>query len=237
MSIMSLDLSLLNSSQREAVTAPDGPSLIIAGPGTGKTLTLAYRIAHLISELGIKPEKILAVTFTTKAAQEMKEKLAKILPSDSPLARYLAHLTVSTLHALGLSFLRQHGEKVGLLPDFQILSESEQVQLVKEILSEFLPQEPRSRALKWVRKISEQKNLIGDTPMGCDLQSGYAQEIFPAYEKKLLERNAIDFDDLILKPLILLQEFSEVREDYQNRFEYILVDEYQDLNNPQYLFL
>ena len=234
---MSLDLSLLNPSQREAVTAPDGPSLIIAGPGTGKTLTLAYRIAYLISELGINPEKILAVTFTTKAAQEMKEKLTKILPSDSPLTQYLALLTVSTLHALGLSFLRQHGEKVGLLPDFQILSESEQVQLVKEILSQLMPQESLNRALKWVRKISEHKNLFGDTPMGCDLQSGHAQEIFSAYEKKLLERNVIDFDDLILKPLILLQEFPEVREDYQNRFKYILVDEYQDLNNPQYLFL
>ena len=234
---MPLDLSLLNPSQREAVTAPDGPSLIIAGPGTGKTLTLAYRIAYLISELGINPEKILAVTFTTKAAQEMKEKLTKILPSDSPLTQYLAHLTVSTLHALGLSFLRQHGEKVGLLPDFQILSESEQVQLVKEILSQLMPQESLNRALKWVRRISEHKNLFGDTPMGCDLQLGHAQEIFSAYEKKLLERNVIDFDDLILKPLILLQEFPEVREDYQNRFKYILVDEYQDLNNPQYLFL
>jgi len=234
---MPLDLSLLNSSQREAVTAPDGPSLIIAGPGTGKTLTLAYRIAYLISALGINPEKILAVTFTTKAAQEMKEKLTKILPSDSPLTQYLAHLTVSTLHALGLSFLRQHGEKVGLLPDFQILSESEQVQLVKEILSQLMPQESLNRALKWVRRISEHKNLFGDTPMGCDLQLSHAQEIFSAYEKKLLGRNRIDFDDLILKPLMLLQEFPEVREDYQNRFKYILVDEYQDLNNPQYLFL
>src|SRR5512136_1130310 len=105
---MPLDLSLLNSSQREAVTALDGPSLIIAGPGTGKTLTLAYRIAYLISELRINTGKILAVTFTTKAAQEMKEKLTKILPSGSPLSQYFALLTVSTLHALGLSFLRQH---------------------------------------------------------------------------------------------------------------------------------
>jgi DNA helicase II / ATP-dependent DNA helicase PcrA len=238
MSIMSLDLSLLNPSQREAVTAPDGPSLIIAGPGTGKTLTLAYRIAYLISELGISPEKILAVTFTAKAAQEMKDKLTKILPSDSPRTQYLALLTVSTLHALGLSFLRQHEEKIGLLPDFQILSESEQVQLVKEILSQRMPQESLNRALKWVRKISEQKNLIGgDTPMGLDLQLDHTQEIFSAYEKKLLERNVIDFDDLILKPLLLLQEFPEIREDYQNRFKYILVDEYQDLNNPQYLLL
>ncbi|WAC08251.1 MAG: ATP-dependent helicase [Thermodesulfobacteriota bacterium] len=235
---MSLDLSLLNPLQREAVTAPDGPSLIIAGPGTGKTLTLAYRIAYLISELGINPEKILAVTFTAKAAQEMKDKLFKILPADSSCTQYLTHLTVSTLHALGLSFLRQHEEKVGLLPDFQILSESEQVQLVKEILSQRMPQESLNRALKWVRKISEQKNLIGgDAPMGLDLQLDHAQKILSAYEKKLLERNVIDLDDLILKPLILLQEFPEIREDYQNRFKYILVDEYQDLNNPQYLLL
>jgi len=235
---MSLDLSHLNLAQREAVTAPDGPSLIIAGPGTGKTLTLAYRIAYLLSEKGIDPEKILAVTFTGKAAHEMKEKLFKILPSDSPRTPDIALLTVSTLHALGLFFLRQHGEKIGLLPDFQILSESEQVQLVKEILSQRIPQESLNRALKWVRKISEQKNLIGgDKPMGLDLQLDHTQEIFSAYKKKLLERNVIDFDDLILKPLILLQEFPEIREDYQNRFKYILVDEYQDLNNPQYLFL
>jgi DNA helicase II / ATP-dependent DNA helicase PcrA len=234
---MSLDLSHLNSSQREAVTAPDGPSLIIAGPGTGKTLTLAYRIAYLISELGINPEKILAVTFTAKAAQEMKDKLTKILPSDSTRNPDLALLTVNTLHALGLSFLRQHEEKVGLLPAFQILSESEQVQLVKEILSQLMPQESLNRALKWVRRISEHKNLFDDTPMGCDLLLDHTQEIFSAYEKKLLERNVIDFDDLILKPLTLLQEFPEIREDYQNRFKYILVDEYQDLNNPQYLFI
>ena len=234
---MPLDLSLLNSSQREAVTAPDGPSLIVAGPGTGKTLTLAYRIAYLISELGINPGKILAVTFTTKAAQEMTEKLTKILPSGSPLSQYLAFLTVSTLHALGLSFLRQHDEKVGLLPNFQILSEAEQVQLIKETLSQLMPQESHNRALKWVRRISEHKNLFGNTPIGCDLPLGHAQEIFSAYEKRLLERNVIDFDDLILKPLKLLQEFPEIREGYQNRFKYILVDEYQDLNNPQYLFL
>jgi DNA helicase II / ATP-dependent DNA helicase PcrA len=234
---MSLDLSLLNPSQREAVTAPDGPSLIIAGPGTGKTLTLVYRIAYLISELGINPKKILAVTFTTKAAQEMKERLFKILPSDSARTQCLALLTVSTLHALGLSLLREHSEKVDVLPSFQILSESEQVQLVKEILTQHMPQESLNRALKWAQRISEHKNFFGDTPLNCDLQFGHAQEIFSAYEKKLSERNVIDFDDLILKPLVLLRKFPSVREDYQNRFAYILVDEYQDLNNPQYLFL
>jgi Superfamily I DNA and RNA helicases len=279
-SIMSLDLSLLNPAQREAVTAPDGPSLIIAGPGTGKTLTLAYRIAYLISELGISPEKILAVTFTGKAAQEMKERVINIVkrqksevrsqksedvgaqcvaPEDVGARRAVPRSQESggrsrkiigsrisvpdsgpiicTFHALGLALLREEGEQIGIPPDFQMLSESEQVQLVKEILSQRMPQESLNRALKWVRRISEHKNLFGDPPMGCDLPLDHTQEIFSAYEKKLLERNVIDFDDLILKPLILLQEFPEVREDYQNRFTYILVDEYQDLNNPQYLFL
>ena len=232
---MSLDLSLLNPFQLEAVKAPDGPSLIIAGPGTGKTLTLAFRIAYLISALETDPKKILAVTFTTKAAQEMKEKLIKILPYGSHPFPYLALLTVSTLHALGLSLLREHEEKIGLLPDFQIISESEQVELVKELLSQLMPQEPLNRVLKWVRRISEQKN--GDTPQGLTLPDGSLQALYSRYEKKLRELNMIDFDDLILKPLLLLQGFSEVKEVYQSRFKYILVDEYQDLNNLQYLFL
>lgn len=234
---MPLNLTLLNPLQREAVTAPDGPSLIIAGPGTGKTLTLAYRIAYLISESGVNPRKILAVTFTAKAAREMKERLSTILSCGSSHADHLAHLTVGTFHALGLSLLREHGGKIGVAPGFQILSQAEQVQMVKEVLSQCVPQEPLNRALQWARKISEHKNLFGNTSMGLDLLSDHASEVFSAYEKKLLERNAIDFDDLILKPLMLLQDSPHVSEYCQNRFTYILVDEYQDLNNTQYLFL
>ena len=225
--------------------------MIIAGPGTGKTLTLAFRIAYLISELGINPEKILAVTFTTKAAREMKERVINIVRRQESGARSQetgdvgaqgvapedSEPIICTFHALGLALLREKGEQINISPDFQILSQAEQVQLVKEILSQHMPQESLNRALKWVRRISEHKNLMGDTPIDCDLQSDHVQKIFSAYEKKLSERNVIDFDDLILKPLMLFQKFPAVREEYQNRFNHILVDEYQDLNNPQYLFL
>ena len=234
---MSLDLSPLNLLQREAVQVADGHSLIIAGPGTGKTLTLAYRIAHLISDGRTNPENILAVTFTTKAAHEMRERLMKLLPPDSSPSPHVSRLMVCTLHALGLSLLRENGKQIGLSPEFQIISASEQVELVREILSEYMPREPRTRALKWVRKISEQKNRIGDTPRDRYLQLNHAPEVLPAYQKKLSELNLIDFDDLILKPLILVQAFPEVREYYQKRFTHILVDEYQDLNTLQYLLL
>ncbi|HPD60325.1 MAG TPA: UvrD-helicase domain-containing protein, partial [Thermodesulfobacteriota bacterium] len=238
---MPLDLNHLNPFQREAVTAPDGPSLIIAGPGTGKTLTLAYRIAYLISELEINPEKILAVTFTTKAAQEMRERVINIVRtqevrhvgasrSEGGIAPEDSEPTICTFHALGLALIREEGEQICIPPDFRILSEPEQIELVKEVLSEIMPEEPQPKAKQWARKISEQKNLNFDPPL-------IPAPFLSAYENRLRGLNLLDFDDLILHPLLLFRSNPQIKAKYQNRFTHLLVDEYQDLNLLQYLLL
>jgi DNA helicase-2/ATP-dependent DNA helicase PcrA len=232
---MSLDLSFLNSSQLEAVKAAPGPTLIIAGPGTGKTLTLAYRIAYLISECGVNPENILAVTFTRKAAQEMRERILKISTRNSQLATHDFQLNIETFHSLGLAILREEGYQIGLIPDFRVLTESEQVELVKEVLSDLMPKESLNQAKKWVQRISEQKNL--QLQLGVSLTPDIPEALFSTYEERLKALNAVDFDDLILKPLILFRDIPKVRIRYQTRFQHILVDEYQDINNAQYQFL
>ena len=234
---MSLDLSLLNPLQLEAVTAPDAHTLITAGPGTGKTSTIAYRIAYLISECGVKPENILAMTFTRKAAQEMRERILKISTRNSRLATHDFQLNIGTFHSLGLAILREKGHQAGLLPDFRVITEPEQTELVKEILPHLIPQEPLVRAKKWVQRISEQKNFYFNTQIGGTFALDVPEVLFSSYEKRLKELNAIDFDDLVLKPLLLFREFPQAQASYQNRFLYILVDEYQDINNAQYQFL
>ncbi|RLA95205.1 MAG: hypothetical protein DRG25_00805 [Deltaproteobacteria bacterium] len=234
---MFLDLSFLNSSQLEAVKAVPGPTLIIAGPGTGKTLTLAYRIAYLISECGVKPENILAVTFTRKAAQEMRERILKISTRNSPLATHDFQLNIETFHSLGLAILREEGHQIGLIPDFRVLTESERIELVKEVLSDLLPQESLNQAKKWVQRISQQKSLRLNSQLKASSAPEIPEALLSAYEERLKALNAVDFDDLISKPLVLFRDVPQVRIRYQTRFQHILVDEFQDINNAQYQFL
>jgi len=245
---MSLNLISLNPAQIEAVTAADGPVLIIAGPGTGKTQTLAFRIAYLLEYKSPSTPSILAITFTNKAAQEMKERVLKLIRSpeskvqsqksdDSRLLTIDSRLNIGTFHALGLTILREQGHRIGLLPDFQILSESDQVEIVKEVLSDIMPKEPLNRAQKWARRLSERKNIIFNNQPRLPLTSGPPEVLISSYENRLKELNLVDFDDLILKPLVLFREVSQVKAKYQNRYHHILVDEYQDINNLQYQFL
>lgn len=251
---MSLDLSSLNPSQIEAVKTSERFTMIIAGPGTGKTLTLAFRIAYLIHEKHISPSSILAITFTNKAAQEMRERISNLLfnvesiakgqdsefrnlTHDSQLATHNSRFNIGTFHALGLSILREEGHRIGLSPDFRILSEPEQEEMVKEILSEVMPEEPLSRAKKWARRISEQKNFTFDASSGLPLPSAFPEVLLSAYENRLKAFHRVDFDDLILKPLMLFREDPHLKKKYQNQFSHILVDEYQDINILQYCFL
>jgi len=224
---MSLDLSQLNPSQCKAVEAPPGHCLIIAGPGTGKTLTLTYRIAYLILKLGVNPEEILAITFTQKAAEEIKKRVGELIRQSGFEGRNGP--SIGTFHSFGLEILRKEGEQIGLPPIFRILAEVEQSEIIKEIISEIMPEEPLRKFRQWRQKISEQKNLL--------LSSHCFSPILSVYENRLQELQALDFDDLILKPLFLLQHNREVKNKYQNRFHHILVDEYQDLNLSQYFLL
>jgi len=226
---MSLDLSSLNYAQIDAVTAIDENILIIAGPGTGKTQTLAFRTAYLIRSKDVSPASIIAITFTNKAAREMRERVSNLLCNECNTA----DIWIGTFHSLGLAILREEGHRVGLRPDFLILSESEQIELVKSVLSDTLPKEPLIRAKRWVQRLSERKNHTFSSQSVSDLPD----ILFSAYEHRLEELNLIDFDDLILKPLILFKENPEVRDNYRNRFCHLLVDEYQDINNLQYQFL
>jgi len=230
---MSLDLLPLNPAQLEAVKTSEGPTLIIAGPGTGKTSTLAYRIAYLLETNGTDSPSILALTFTNKAAQEMHGRVSTLLGK----ACNSSNLRIGTFHALGLTILREQGHHIGLTADFCVLPEYEQTELVRNIVSDLLPQESRSQAKKWVRWISEHKRSEGNALSGGKHLSQFPEPLVAAYEKRLSELNAIDFDDLILKPLMLFRTVPQIKSQYQSRFRYILVDEYQDVDNVQYHLL
>ncbi|MBW2208911.1 MAG: UvrD-helicase domain-containing protein, partial [Deltaproteobacteria bacterium] len=144
----------LNPAQLEAVKTAEGPTLIIAGPGTGKTYTLAYRIAYLLETKSTALPSILALTFTNKAAQEMQVRVSTLLGWAGNSSN---NLWIGTFHALGLTILREQGHRIGLDADFSVLSEYEQVEIIKDLLSDVLPKEPRSQAKKWARSISEKK--------------------------------------------------------------------------------
>jgi DNA helicase-2/ATP-dependent DNA helicase PcrA len=230
---MSLDLRLLNPAQLEAVKTAEGPTLIIAGPGTGKTFTLAYRIAYLLETKRTAPPSILALTFTNKAAQEMHERISTLLGG----ASNSSNLWVGTFHALGLTILREQGHRIGVGADFGVLSEYEQAEVIKDIFPDILPKEPRSQAKKWARYISEHKVSKSTVPPKKEGAFPVPEALIDSYEKRLTELNVIDFDDLILKPLMLFREIPQIQSRYQDRFQYFLVDEYQDVDNSQYQLL
>ena len=225
--IMALDLSTLNAAQRDAVTAPDGPTLIVAGPGTGKTHTLAHRIAYLRQRS--QPTGILAVTFTQKAAREMTERTARLNGGDG----YGDTFWIGTFHRLGLTLLRREGHRIGIGPDAHILSGPEQASLIKAVLNDVVPEEPGNQFRRWSRRLSVYKQ--------CGLSVGEFDElsmkVLSVYENRLRAFNALDYDDLIVKALTLFQEAPSVLEQLRNRFSAILVDEYQDINDGQYQFI
>jgi DNA helicase-2/ATP-dependent DNA helicase PcrA len=231
-------LDKLNPRQREAVEALDGPVLILAGAGSGKTRVITYRIVHLIEHKGIEPDSILAVTFTNKAAAEMAERVDHLLGG-----RTLRKPLIATFHSFCVRVLRRDIEAmkiggVGYKKDFAIYDEADQQAVVKSVMRRLGLDDKQLKPSAVLGRISWAKNHMLD-PQEMYLQSAdpiteKVAHIFEEYRKELRKANALDFDDLLLETVRLLKSSAEVRERYQRRYEYLLIDEYQDTNRPQY---
>lgn len=225
----------LNEVQLEAVKATDGPVLILAGAGSGKTRSLTYRIAYLINEKKVKSSEILAVTFTNKAAREMKERVENLLGAN------ITSLWIGTFHSICARILRAESAQLGFTSSFTIYDSDDQVRALKKIISILsVPQQLYSAKMIQSR-LSRVKNQFL-FPDDLDSESGdgldeYLPQIYREYQKFLKENNAMDFDDLLIKPIELFDQKPEIRKKYSNKFKYVLVDEYQDTNRAQYLFI
>ena len=231
-------LDQLNPRQREAAETVEGPVLILAGAGSGKTRVITYRIAHLIENLGVEPDRILAVTFTNKAAAEMVERVDHLLGG-----RMLRKPLISTFHSFCVRVLRRDIEAMrigdsGYKKDFAIYDESDQQNVVKGVMRRLGIDDKQHKPSAVLSRISWAKNHMLDAQemylQSADPFTEKVAHIFEAYRKELRKANALDFDDLLLETVRLLKSSSEVRERYQRRFEYLLIDEYQDTNRPQY---
>ncbi len=229
-------LAGLNDAQREAVEATEGPVLVLAGAGTGKTRVLATRIAHLLVTGRAWPGQVLAVTFTNKAAKEMTDRVAALI------GRSVEGLWFGTFHSIGARILRRHAELVGLKPNFTILDTDDQLRLARQVLSARDIDEARwpARVLLAIIQGWKDRGLTPDkvdAADGGEFAGGRAGALYGAYQDRLLALNAADFGDLLLHCLTLFTADSEVLDGWQRRFRYILVDEYQDANVAQYLWL
>jgi DNA helicase-2/ATP-dependent DNA helicase PcrA len=230
-------LSGLNPEQRAAVEATEGPVLVLAGAGTGKTRVLTTRIAHLIATGKAQPYGILAVTFTNKAAREMRERVAHLIGDVAEGMQWLG-----TFHSIGTKILRRHAELVGLKSDFTILGTDDQLRLMKQVIEAENIDEKRWPARQLASLIDGWKNrglTHEQVPAGeaGAFANGRGGRLYTAYQARLKTLNAVDFGDLLLECLRLWREHPDVLSQYQNRFRYMLVDEYQDTNVAQYLWL
>ena len=230
-------LNDLNPEQREAVVTLDGPVLVLAGAGTGKTRVLTTRIAHILATGRARPAEILSVTFTNKAAREMKERVGRMVGQIVEGMPWLG-----TFHSIGVKILRRHAELVGLKPDFTILDTDDQIRLMKQLIAVENLDEKRWPGRVLAQLIDSWKNR-GLTPdqvpagEGASFGGGKGKKLYTAYQERLKTLNAADFGDLLLECIRLFRTHPEVLRQYQNRFRYILVDEYQDTNVAQYLWL
>ncbi len=230
-----IGLDHLNPAQREAVTHPAGPLLVLAGAGSGKTGVITHRIAWLVSELGVPPWNITAVTFTNKAAGEMRERVEKMMGGDLGGAR------IGTFHSMCLRILRQDGDRIGLRPGFNIYDATDQVSLVRKLLKDEELDEGSAGARAIRARISRAKNRL-ESPESMERKAyspdmKLAARVYRDYDKALRRANAVDFDDILLRTLELFREYPEVQEQYAGRCHHLLVDEYQDTNRPQYLLV
>lgn len=227
----------LNEEQREAVESLDGPVLVLAGAGTGKTRVLTTRIAHILATQAARPNQILAVTFTNKAAREMKNRVGQLVGGAVEGMPWLG-----TFHSIGVKILRRHAELVGLKSSFTILDTDDQIRLLKQLIKAENIDDKRWPARQLASYIDGWKNR-GLTPdkvpagEGFSYANGRGQELYAAYQTRLKELNAADFGDLLLECLRLFQEHPDVLATYHSRFRFMLVDEYQDTNVAQYLWL
>jgi len=230
-------LAGLNPEQREAVETLDGPVLVLAGAGTGKTRVLTTRIAHILSLGRARPSEILAVTFTNKAAREMKTRVGTMVGQIVEGMPWLG-----TFHSIGVKILRRHAELVGLKPDFTILDTDDQIRLLKQLLEAANIDEKRwpGRVLAVIIDGWKNRGLTPDkVPAGeaATFAGGRGIELYKAYQARLKVLNAADFGDLLIEMLRLFRDHPEVLRQYHERFKYVLVDEYQDTNVAQYLWL
>ncbi|HEU4885515.1 MAG TPA: UvrD-helicase domain-containing protein [Longimicrobium sp.] len=233
---MAFDLSHLNPEQREAASHFEGPLLVLAGAGSGKTRVLTTRIAWLVEEMGVDPASILALTFTNKAAGEMRDRVRKIL------GREPTGMWIGTFHSIGVRILRRDAQRLGWSPGFSVYDADDADGLTKRIIRDTLQLDPK----KWTPRavhgaISSAKNeLTGPetyADKALDPFEKVVAQVFPLYQKALRDANAFDFDDLLVKPVQLFRDNPHVLRRYQDRFRIILVDEYQDTNRAQYVFL
>lgn len=227
-----VDIDSLNPAQREAVLTTEGPLLVLAGAGSGKTRVLTFRIAHMLGDLGVKPWQVLAITFTNKAAAEMRERLAALIPSGT------RGMWVCTFHAMCVRMLREDADLLGYTGQFTIYDDDDSKRMVRDIMQS-LGIEQKQFPINMIRsKISSAKNaMIGPEDMLKSADSPNdkkAAQVYLELERRLRAANAMDFDDLLVRALELLRTRPEVLDKYQERFRYISVDEYQDTNHVQY---
>ena len=227
-----VDIDSLNPAQREAVLTTEGPLLVLAGAGSGKTRVLTFRIAHMLGDLGVKPWQVLAITFTNKAAAEMRERLAALIPNGT------RGMWVCTFHAMCVRMLREDADLLGYTGQFTIYDDDDSKRMVRDIM-QALGIEQKQFPINMIRsKISSAKNaMIGPEDMLKSADSPNdkkAAQVYLELERRLRAANAMDFDDLLVRTLELLRTRPEVLDKYQERFRYISVDEYQDTNHVQY---
>ena len=227
-----MNLDTLNDRQKEAVLYNEGPLLIIAGAGAGKTKTLTAKIAYLIEEMGALPSNILAITFTNKAAKEMKDRIIRLIGSIG------YQIQTSTFHSFGLKLLKENYERLGFDKNFVIMDSDDSLTIVKKILKD-MDLDPKIYNPRAIRnKISSCKNeLISPKAYSRYTVSPYEEivcKVYEKYQEKLIKNNAVDFDDLLILPIKLFEENKDILEKYQEQFKYILIDEYQDTNEAQY---
>jgi DNA helicase-2/ATP-dependent DNA helicase PcrA len=237
-SVILFDLDLvasLNPSQREAVLHEHGPLLILAGAGSGKTRVIAHRMAHLIAERKAAPYEILAVTFTNKAADEMRERVTRLVGEDC------RQIWLSTFHALSARLLRREAPALGLARDFVIYDSSDQIAIVRQAIKALGYDEKQLQPRAALGRISQAKNRM-ETPAqlraaGWSLRDQQVGKVFERYERALADAGALDFDDLLLRTVELFEKHPQIRDQYARRFRHVLVDEYQDTNRAQYLLI
>ena len=229
-----MDLSKLSDVQKKAVTTTQGAVLVLAGAGSGKTSVLTNRVAYLINEKGVAPYHILAITFTNKAAREMKERIEKLVNADAN------DMVISTFHSMCARFLRMDADKIGFTRDFTIYDTDAANTLMKKVLNELSVDDNVLTYRYCLNLISAAKNASCKQDIAsfiadhCDGDVEDMLCIYERYSKKMKAENAMDFDDLLLNMVQVLRTSERARDYYQNRFQYVLVDEYQDTNSVQY---
>lgn len=228
-----MNIDSLNKEQKEAVINTDGPMLILAGAGSGKTKVLTTKVAYLMNEKGVYPENILAITFTNKAAKEMKTRIYKVVGSRA------FNVQISTFHSFGLKVVKENSRLLGYDNNFTILDADDSLSVVKKIMKELNIDSNKYNPKAIRNAISNNKNEMIDSVsyerfVHTDFDE-VIKEVYQKYERNLKLNNAIDFDDLLILPLKLFKDYPRVLQEYQERYKYVFIDEYQDTNEPQYL--